>query len=83
MKITKSQAIGNRQQAVVAGYRSVVMGYGEMLMSLKKYAKAKELFDEYLKANPEDSEVHSLLQKCNDIIGKAKKLVSIIQHKDA
>ncbi|NWF76551.1 MAG: hypothetical protein HXY53_08305, partial [Nitrospirae bacterium] len=57
MKITKSQAIGNRQQAVVAGYRSVVMGYGEMLMSLKKYAKAKELFDEYLKANPEDSEV--------------------------
>ncbi|NWF75121.1 MAG: class I SAM-dependent methyltransferase, partial [Nitrospirae bacterium] len=57
LKITKSQAIGNRQQATVAGYRSVVMGYGEMLMSLKKYAKAKELFDEYLKANPEDSEV--------------------------
>ena len=59
------------------------MGYGEMLMSYKKYARAKELFEEYLKANLDDSEVKSLLQKCENIIGKARKLVSIVQHRDA
>jgi hypothetical protein len=48
----------------------------------KKYVKAKELFDGYLKANLDDSEVHLLLQKCENIIGKAKKLVSIIHHRD-
>ena len=59
------------------------MGFGEMLMSYKKYARAKELFEGYLKANLDDSEVKSLLQKCENIIGKARKLVSIVQHRDA
>ena len=63
--------------------RSIVVSYGEMLMSYKKYARAKELFEEYLKANLDDSEVKSLLQKCENIIGKARKLVSIVQHRDA
>jgi len=83
LRLTKSQATDNRQQATVAGYRAVVMGYGEMLMSYKKYARAKELFEGYLKVNLDDSEVKSLLQKCENIIGKARKLGSIVQHRDA
>ena len=83
LKITKSQATDNRQQALLTGYRSVVIAYGEMLMTYKKYQKAKEVFEEYLKAILDDSEVKSLLQKCENIIGKARKLVSIVQHRDA
>ncbi len=47
---------GNKsQQATKDGYRAVVVGYGNMLMCVKKYSKAKELFEEYLKINPSDS----------------------------
>lgn len=59
--------------------RSVVLGYGEMLMSYKKYAKAKEIFEGYLKNNPGDSEVSSLLQKCENVLGKLKKLSQAIE----
>ncbi len=41
------------------------MGYRNMLMGAKKYSRAKELFGEYLKKSPGDSEVHGLLQKVN------------------
>ncbi len=60
------------------GYRSVVMGYGNMLMCVKKYSRAKELFEEYLKNNPDDTEVQGLLKKSTDILGKLEKFKNIV-----
>lgn len=74
IEVVKNQAIGNRQQAIEEGYRSVIMGYGEMLMRLKKYKKAKELFEEYLKNNPEDKEVKGMFDKCEKVLEKVKIL---------
>jgi predicted Zn-dependent protease len=59
--------------------RSVVFSYGDMLSSHKKYAKAKELYEAYLKTKPDDSEVHSLLQKCENILVKVNKLNQAIR----
>ncbi len=50
----KQAAVNGKQRKVIGhwsivigqGYRSVVMGYGNMLMSAKKYSSAKELFIE-------------------------------------
>ncbi|NWF76559.1 MAG: tetratricopeptide repeat protein [Nitrospirae bacterium] len=50
------------------------MGDGEMLMRYKKYAKAKEVLEGYLKRNPGDVEVQAFLKKCKGIIGKVRKL---------
>ncbi len=65
-------------QSLEDGYRAVVMGYGNMLMSAKKYSKAKELFEEYLKGNPDDSEIQSLLKKSTDILDKLEKFKNIV-----
>jgi len=54
--------------------RSAVLAYGEMLMSYKKYTQAKDVFERYLKINPNDSDVKSLLQKCEGVLGKVNKL---------
>ncbi len=70
---------GNSQQATKDGYRAVVVGYGNMLMCVKKYSKAKELFEEYLKNNSDVSEVSSLLQKCEDVLRRLDKLSQIIE----
>lgn len=59
--------------------RSVVLGYGEMLFSHKKYAKAKEIFEAYLKTNPDDSEIHSLLQKTEGVLEKVKSLTQVVE----
>jgi len=59
--------------------RSVVFSYGDMLSSHKKYAKAKELYKAYLKTNPNDSEIHSLLKRCDDVLGKVKKLSQVVE----
>lgn len=80
LKIVKSQAIGNMQTGIEEGYKSVVMGYGEMLMSIKKYAKAKELFKGYLKTEPNNAEIRFLLKKCEDILEKTKNLTKVIEN---
>jgi FkbM family methyltransferase len=54
--------------------RSVVFSYGDMLFSHKKYAKAKELYEGYLKRNPNDIEIRSHLQKVEGILEKVNKL---------
>ncbi|MEW6003134.1 MAG: tetratricopeptide repeat protein [Nitrospirota bacterium] len=59
--------------------RSVVLSYGEMLMSFKKFAKAKELYEGYLKTNPNDEEIRSLFQKCENVLGKVKKLGQVVE----
>jgi len=81
LKIIKGQAKGDRQQAVVADYRSVVMPYGEMLMAYKKYKKAKELFEEYLKITPDDGEIKikRLVEKCNNVLEKTRKLGGLVK----
>ena len=43
-------------------------------MSYKKYARAKELFEGYLKTNLDDSEVKSMLNKCEGVLSKVKKV---------
>lgn len=58
--------------------RAVVMAYGEMLMSYKKYIQAKDVFKRYLRMNSDDNEVKSLLQKCEGILGKVNKLSQAI-----
>lgn len=58
--------------------RSVVFSYGDMLSSHKKYAKAKELYETYLKTNPNDSEIHSLLQKTEGVLEKVNKLSQVV-----
>ncbi len=55
------------------------MGYGNMLMGAKKYSRAKGLFEEYLKNNSDDTEVSSLLQKCEDVLRRLEKLSQIIE----
>ncbi len=67
----------NQSQQSLEGYRAVVIGYGEMLMSAKKYSRARELFEEYLKGNPDDSEIQSLLKKSTDILDKLEKFKNI------
>jgi hypothetical protein len=42
------------------------------MMGFKKYAKAKELFESYLKMNPSDSQAQSCLKKCVDILDLGK-----------
>jgi len=44
-----------------------------MLMSNKKYAKSKEVFEGYLKTNPIDAEIQLLLKKSTDILDKVTK----------
>lgn len=58
--------------------RSVVFSYGDMLMSFKKYARAKEIYEEYLKINPDDTEIHSLLQKTEGVLEKVRKLGRVV-----
>jgi glycosyltransferase involved in cell wall biosynthesis/Flp pilus assembly protein TadD len=58
--------------------RAVVLAYGEMLMSYKKYTHAKDVFERYLRMNPHDSEANSLLQKCEGVLGKVNKLSQAI-----
>jgi hypothetical protein len=58
------------------------MAFGEMLMSYKKYAKAKEIFEDYLRINPADSEVQALLKKCKEVIEKADRLSMVIEKKE-
>jgi predicted Zn-dependent protease len=54
--------------------RAIVLGYGEMLFSFKKYAKCKEVYEGYLRINPNDAEIWSLLKKSSDILEKLAKL---------
>lgn len=54
--------------------RAAVFAYGEMLTSLKKFARAKELFGTYLKNNPDDKEVQRLLEKAKGNLDGAMKL---------
>jgi predicted Zn-dependent protease len=65
------------QQSLEEGYRSVVLAYGEMLMSYKKYAKAKEIFEEYLGMNPGDNEVQTFLNKCEGVLEKVNRLSNV------
>jgi glycosyltransferase involved in cell wall biosynthesis len=53
--------------------RSIALAYGEMLFSYKKYAKAKEIYEGYLKINPGDAEIKTLLKKSTDILDKIAK----------
>lgn len=55
------------------------MAYGEMLLNLKKYGKAREIFKACLKNNPDDKEVQGLLQKAEDILEKVKKLNQVVE----
>ena len=57
--------------------RAMVLSYGEMLFSYKKYAKSKEVCEGYLKLNPDDPEIHSLLKKSTDILEKVMKFKNI------
>jgi tetratricopeptide (TPR) repeat protein len=59
--------------------RESVYEYGSMLMSSKKYAKAKEIFETYLRNNPGDSEIRLHLQKCEGILGKVSNLKQVIE----
>jgi predicted Zn-dependent protease len=54
--------------------RSVVLAYGDMLMRLKKYAKAREIYQKYLSTNPDDNEIRALLLQCENILQKVSKL---------
>jgi FkbM family methyltransferase len=54
--------------------RETVFAHGNMLMSNKKYAKAKEVFEKYLTKSPDDNEIRALLQKCEGILRKVSKL---------
>jgi tetratricopeptide (TPR) repeat protein len=54
--------------------RETVFAHGNMLMSNKKYVKAKEVFEKYLTKSVDDSEMRSLLQKCEGILRKVSKL---------
>lgn len=54
--------------------RHAVIAYGEMLMSLKKYSMAKEIFTRYLGLNPADGEVQTCLNKCEKVLGKLSEL---------
>ncbi|MEW6003131.1 MAG: tetratricopeptide repeat protein [Nitrospirota bacterium] len=58
--------------------RSIVLSYGEMLSSHKKFAKAKDIFEKYLEINPDDSEIRLLLQKTEGILKKVRKLNQIV-----
>jgi predicted Zn-dependent protease len=75
---TEKQSLVTGHRSLEEGYRSVVLAYGEMLMSYKKYAKAKEIFEEYLKHSPGDSEVKGLLQKAEGVLEKARKLGQVM-----
>ena len=55
------------------------MAYGEMLMSIKKFAKAKDLFEDYLKNNPADSEICTLLQECETVLDKVRKFSQAVE----
>jgi nucleoside-diphosphate-sugar epimerase/glycosyltransferase involved in cell wall biosynthesis/ADP-heptose:LPS heptosyltransferase/GT2 family glycosyltransferase len=57
--------------------KAVVSAYGEMLFSYKKYAKSKEVYEGYLKINPNDAEILSLLKKSADILDKLTKFKNI------
>ncbi|MEW6003128.1 MAG: glycosyltransferase [Nitrospirota bacterium] len=59
--------------------RSIVLSYGDMLMSYKKFARAKELYAGYLKTNPNDEEIRLLLQKCDGVLGKVRRLGQIVE----
>lgn len=50
--------------------RFVVLGYGEMLVNQKKFRRAKEIFEAYLKINPDDNEIKSLLENTEIILAK-------------
>lgn len=50
--------------------RFVALGYGEMLMNQKKFRRAKEIFEAYLKINPDDNEIKSLLENTEIILAK-------------
>jgi predicted Zn-dependent protease len=58
--------------------RAVVLAYGEMLMSNKKYAESKEVFEGDLKTNPNHAEILSLIEKSTDILGKVTKLGHVV-----
>ena len=58
--------------------KAVVLAYGEMLMSYKKYAKSKEVFEGYLKTNPNDAEIRSNLQKAESILEKIGKMGHVV-----
>ncbi len=49
-------------------------------MSIKKYAKAKEMAVRYLRIHPDDSEVQTLFNKCESILGKAKKMSRMVEN---
>jgi tetratricopeptide (TPR) repeat protein len=57
--------------------KAIVLGYGEMLFSFKKYAKCKEVYEGYLRINPNDAEVWSLLKRSTDILEKLAKFINI------
>jgi len=59
--------------------RSVVLSYGDMLFSHKKYAKAKELYVSFLKTNPNDPEIRLLLQKDEGVLEKVRKLGHVVE----
>lgn len=44
-----------------------------MLINLKKFTKAKEIYKAYLTVNPNDTEMQSLLQKAEGVLGKIIK----------
>lgn len=56
--------------------KSIVKSYCDMLISNKKYLKAKGILEEFLNINPDDEEIKSLLNKCHLVLDKANKLSS-------
>jgi len=59
--------------------RSIVVSYGEMLMAYKKYQEAKEVYGEYLKIAPNDEEIKGLIEKCEGVLNKVKKIGMLIK----
>jgi tetratricopeptide (TPR) repeat protein len=58
--------------------RTVVLGYGEMLLNLKQYEKAKELYEKYLNNQPNDPGIQSLLQKAESMLEKIGKISQVV-----
>ncbi len=76
--VNSKQGAGSNEQEIIEGYRSVVIGYGEMLMRLKRFKKAKEIFEGYLKNNQDDEEIRKMFSRCEGLLEKVNRLNRII-----
>jgi tetratricopeptide (TPR) repeat protein len=59
--------------------RAVVLSYGNMLFNLKKFERAKSIYEKYFDNHPDDSEIRSFLQKIEGILGKIGKMAGVVK----